>query len=108
MQSWATWLAAVLLTAAAQASAQNFPTHAVRVIVPFAPGGSLDVVGRIVFDKMSQVVGQQVVMDFRPGASGNIGTELAAHAPPDGYTLLLNTIPLVVNPSMYRKLPFDV
>jgi tripartite-type tricarboxylate transporter receptor subunit TctC len=97
-----------LLTAMRAVAAQNFPTHAVRVIVPFAPGGSLDVVGRIVFDKMSQVMGQQVVMDFRPGASGNIGTELAARAAPDGYTLLLNTLPLVVNPSMYRKLPFDV
>ena len=99
---------ALSLCAALPAKAQTFPTHAIRVIVPFAPGGSLDVVGRIVFDRMSQVIGQQVVMDFRPGASGNIGTELAARAAPDGYTLLLNTIPLVVNPSMYRKLPFDV
>ena len=90
------------------AEAQNYPVRAVRVIVPFAPGGSLDVVGRVLFDKMSQLIGQQVVMDFRPGASGNIGTELAARATPDGYTLLLNTLPLVVNPSLYRKLPFDV
>jgi tripartite-type tricarboxylate transporter receptor subunit TctC len=90
------------------ALAQSYPTHAVRVIVPFAPGGSLDVVGRVLFDKMSQLIGQQVIMDFRPGASGNIGTELAARATPDGYTLLLNTLPLVVNPSLYRKLPFDV
>src|SRR5919107_1284661 len=85
------------------AEAQNYPVRAVRVIVPFAPGGSLDVVGRVLFDKMSQLIGQQVVMDFRPGASGNIGTELAARATPDGYTLLLNTLPLVVNPSLYRK-----
>ena len=105
----ATILAALSLIAAAQpADAQNYPTRAVRVIVPFAPGGSLDVVGRVLFDKMSQLIGQQVVMDFRPGASGNIGTELAARAAPDGYTLLLNTLPLVVNPSLYRKLPFDV
>jgi tripartite-type tricarboxylate transporter receptor subunit TctC len=105
----ATILASLSLIAAAQpADAQNYPTRAVRVIVPFAPGGSLDVVGRVLFDKMSQLIGQQVVMDFRPGASGNIGTELAARATPDGYTLLLNTLPLVVNPSLYRKLPFDV
>jgi tripartite-type tricarboxylate transporter receptor subunit TctC len=97
-----------ILAVALPAAAQTYPTRAVRVIVPFAPGGSLDVVGRVVFDKMSQLMGQQVVMDFRPGASGNIGTELAARATPDGYTLLLNTLPLVVNPSLYRKLPFDV
>jgi tripartite-type tricarboxylate transporter receptor subunit TctC len=101
-------MAGPFIAAAHLADAQSYPTHAVRVIVPFAPGGSLDVVGRVLFDKMSQLIGQQVVMDFRPGASGNIGTELAARATPDGYTLLLNTLPLVVNPSLYRKLPFDV
>ena len=103
-----TFTAALGVIAAAHASAQSYPARAVRVIVPFAPGGSLDVVGRVVFDRMSQLMGQQVVMDFRPGASGNIGTELAARATPDGYTLLLNTLPLVVNPSLFRKLPFDV
>ena len=97
-----------LLVALHDATAQTYPAKAVRVIVPFAPGGSLDVVGRVVFDGMSRLMGQQVVMDFRPGASGNIGTELVARAAPDGYTMLLNTLPLVVNPSMYRKLPFDV
>jgi tripartite-type tricarboxylate transporter receptor subunit TctC len=101
-------MAGSFIAAAHLADAQSYPTRAVRVIVPFAPGGSLDVVGRVLFDKMSQLIGQQVVMDFRPGASGNIGTELAARATPDGYTLLLNTLPLVVNPSLYRKLPFDV
>jgi tripartite-type tricarboxylate transporter receptor subunit TctC len=90
------------------AVAQTYPTHAVRIILPFPPGGSLDALGRIVFDKMSQLVGQQVIIDYRPGASGNIGTELVARATPDGYTNLLNTLPLVVNPSLYRKLPFDV
>jgi tripartite-type tricarboxylate transporter receptor subunit TctC len=97
-----------LLVGIHDATAQTYPAKAVRVIVPFAPGGSLDVVGRVVFDGMSRLMGQQVVMDFRPGASGNIGTELVARAAPDGYTMLLNTLPLVVNPSMYRKLPFDV
>ena len=100
--------AAFAVIAGPHASAQSYPARAVRVIVPFAPGGSLDVVGRVVFDRMSQLMGQQVVMDFRPGASGSIGTELAARATPDGYTLLLNTLPLVVNPSLFRKLPFDV
>lgn len=96
------------IMATSSVEAQNYPVRAVRVIVPFAPGGSLDAVGRVLFDRMSQLIGQQVVMDFRPGASGNIGTELAVRATPDGYTLLLNTLPLVVNPSLYRKLPFDV
>jgi tripartite-type tricarboxylate transporter receptor subunit TctC len=97
-----------LLFTTSCAVAQAYPAKPVRVIVPFAPGGSLDVVGRVVFDSVSRLIGQQVIMDFRPGASGNIGTELVARAAPDGYTLLLNTLPLVVNPSMYRKLPFDV
>lgn len=101
------WVPGALL-AAQLACAQAYPTKPVRVIVPFAPGGSLDVVGRVVFDGVSRLIGQQVIMDFRPGASGNIGTELVARATPDGYTLLLNTLPLVVNPSLYRKLPFDV
>jgi tripartite-type tricarboxylate transporter receptor subunit TctC len=101
-------LIAGAFVAAQPVSAQSYPVKPVRMIVPFAPGGSLDVVGRIVFDSVSRLMGQQVVMDFRPGASGNIGTELAARATPDGYTMLLNTLPLVVNPSMYRKLPFDV
>jgi tripartite-type tricarboxylate transporter receptor subunit TctC len=99
-------VAAVLATP--YAAAQGYPGKPIRVIVPFAPGGSLDVVGRVVFDSVSRLIGQQVIMDFRPGASGNIGTELVARATPDGYTLLLNTLPLVVNPSLYRKLPFDV
>ena len=104
-----TFCAAVLAAMVTHhASAQSYPVRPVRVIVPFAPGGSLDVVGRVVLDRTSQLIGQQVVMDFRPGASGNIGTELVARAAPDGYTLLLNTLPLVVNPSLYRKLPFDV
>jgi tripartite-type tricarboxylate transporter receptor subunit TctC len=101
---FAAWLVAVPV----HAVAQTYPTHAVRIILPFPPGGSLDALGRIVFDKMSQLVGQQVIIDYRPGASGNIGTELVARAAPDGYTNLLNTLPLVVNPSLYRKLPFDV
>jgi tripartite-type tricarboxylate transporter receptor subunit TctC len=100
----------VLLAAAAapHAAAQAYPTKAVRVIIAFPPGGSLDVVGRIVFDQMTPLMGQNIVIDYRPGASGNIGTELAARAAPDGYTLTINTLPFVVNPSMYRKLPFDV
>ena len=101
-------IACCVFAAACDVGAQSYPTHAVRIILPFPPGGSLDALGRIVFDKMTQILGQQVVIDYRPGASGNIGTELVARAAPDGYTNLLNTLPLVVNPSLYRKLRFDV
>lgn len=109
IKSPSTLLAACCLSAGAcPAGAQSYPAHAVRVVLPFPPGGSLDALGRIVFDRMSLTLGQQVVIDNRPGASGNIGTELVARAAPDGYTLLLNTLPLVVNPSLFRALPFDV
>lgn len=89
-------------------AAQTFPAKAVRMIVPYAPGGSVDVLARMVAPKLAESMGLQVVIDNRPGASGNIGTELAVRAPADGYTILLVTIPLVVNPSLYAKLPFDV
>jgi tripartite-type tricarboxylate transporter receptor subunit TctC len=79
----------------------------VRIILPYPPGGSLDALGRMVFDRMSQALGQQFVIDYRPGASGSIGTEIVARAAPDGHTLLLNTLPFVVNPSLYKKLPYD-
>jgi tripartite-type tricarboxylate transporter receptor subunit TctC len=100
--------ASFVIAAAFPAAAQTYPSKPVRIILPFAPGGSLDALGRIVFDRMSQQSGHQFVIDYRPGASGNIGTELVARAAPDGYTNLLNTLPLVVNPSLFRKLPFDV
>ncbi len=93
---------------ALNAAAQTFPAKIVRMIVPYAPGGSVDVLARMVAPKLAESMGQQVVVDNRPGASGNIGTELAVRAPADGYTILLVTIPLVVNPSLYAKLPFDV
>ena len=87
--------------------AQSYPNHVVRIILPYPPGGSMDALGRMVFDRLSQSLGQQFVIDYRPGASGNIGSEIAARAAPDGHTLLLNTLPFVVNPSLYKKMPFD-
>ena len=89
------------------ASAQSYPNHVVRIILPYPPGGSMDALGRMVFDRLSQSLGQQFVIDYRPGASGGIGTEVVARAAPDGHTLLLNTLPFVVNPSLYKKLPYD-
>ena len=100
-------LAACFILIASSGLAQPYPNHVVRIILPYPPGGSMDALGRMVFDRLSQSLGQQFVIDYRPGASGNIGSEIAAHAAPDGHTLLLNTLPFVVNPSLYKKMPFD-
>jgi tripartite-type tricarboxylate transporter receptor subunit TctC len=79
----------------------------VRLVVPFPPGGSVDVVARALTPKLSERLGQQVVIENRSGASGIIGTEVVAHAKPDGYTLLINTIPFVTNSYLYKQLPYD-
>ncbi|MEI7679922.1 MAG: tripartite tricarboxylate transporter substrate binding protein [Betaproteobacteria bacterium] len=99
--------ACCLFFSAITVSAQPYPNHVVRIILPYPPGGSMDALGRMVFDRVSQALGQQFVIDYRPGASGNIGSEIAARSAPDGHTLLLNTLPFVVNPSLYKKMPFD-
>jgi tripartite-type tricarboxylate transporter receptor subunit TctC len=92
----------------APAEAQKYPSRPIRMIVPYPPGGSLDITMRIVAPKMREVIGQNVIIDSRPGADGNIGAELVARAPADGYTVLIHAVPLVVNPSLRRKLPFNV
>src|SRR3954466_6811355 len=97
----------VFLLCATTAWAQTFPTRAVRVIVPVPPGGSLDVTARILAPKWGETMGQNVVIDYRPGANTIVGSELVARAPADGYTLLISTLPFVVNPALYRKMPFD-
>jgi tripartite-type tricarboxylate transporter receptor subunit TctC len=89
-------------------AAEAFPARPVRMVVPYAPGGSVDALARVLAKQLSDIVGQQVVVDNRPGASGNIGTEIVVRAPADGYTILMTTLPLVLNPSLYSKLPFDV
>ena len=92
----------------AHASAQAWPTKPIRMIIPFPPGGTTDILGRVAAQKLGEALGQQVVPDNRPGASGNIGTELVAKAAPDGYMLL--TAPgstLTIHPSLYAKLGFD-
>jgi len=87
--------------------AQSYPDRPVRLVVPFPPGGSVDVVARALTPKLSERMGQQVVIENRSGASGIIGTELVAHARPDGYTLLINTIPFVTNSYLYKQVPYD-
>ncbi|HWE18244.1 MAG TPA: tripartite tricarboxylate transporter substrate binding protein [Hyphomicrobiaceae bacterium] len=96
--------ALLLLTTAA--TAQEYPTKPVRLIVPFPPGGSNDVVGRIVATQLGERLGKQVVVDNRGGAGGVLGTEAAANAPPDGYTLLVISLAHAVNPGLY-KLKYD-
>jgi tripartite-type tricarboxylate transporter receptor subunit TctC len=98
-------LSAGLLDAA---SAQNYPSRPVRMVVPNPPGGTLDIVGRLIGPKMTEIAGQSVIVDNRPGADTNIGTEIVARAQPDGHTVLLQTVPFVVNPSLFGKLPFNV
>lgn len=105
-KTWLCIFVAVSLTTAA-AYAQDYPTRPVRMIVPFAPGGPTDVIARIVAAKLSDAFRQQVVVDNRAGAGGNIGTGLAANATPDGYTLLLVSSSFVVNPGLYAKIPYD-
>lgn len=93
---------------AAAAMAQDYPVKPVRFIVPYPPGGSSDVLARVIAQKLTEALGRQVVVENRPGATGNIGHELAAKSPPDGYTLLLTTkSQLVNNPYLFKKLPFD-
>jgi tripartite-type tricarboxylate transporter receptor subunit TctC len=84
-----------------------YPSKPVRMIVPFAPGGSTDVIARLIGQKLSEVWGQQVVIDNRAGAGGNIGMGLAAHANPDGHTILAVSSSYVVNPTLYSKAPYD-
>ena len=90
------------------ALAQTYPSRPVRLIVPFAPGGGSDIIARVLAPHLSELLAQQVLIDNRPGAGTIIGAELAAKSPPDGYTLFLGiTGTMAINPSMYRKLPYD-
>lgn len=92
---------------AVPAFAQHYPTKPIRLIVPFAPGGSPDITSRQVANELSRQMGQQVVVDNRVGAAGIIGTELIARAVPDGYTLGYLAFPFATNPSLFLKLPYD-
>ncbi len=91
-----------------EAEAQSYPSRPLRVVIPNPPGGTLDIVARLVSPKMTEITGQPLIIDNRPGADTNIGTEIVARAPADGYTLLFQTVPFVVNPALFKKLPFDV
>ena len=98
----------VLWGVTAQAHAQaNYPTRAVRVIVPSSPGGGTDISARILAPQLTHFLGQQVIVENRPGAGTMIGGEAVARAAPDGYTLLMGISTLAINPAMYKKVPYD-
>jgi tripartite-type tricarboxylate transporter receptor subunit TctC len=100
-------LCAAALAASASVHAQHYPTKPVRMIVPFAPGGNTDIIARAFTPKWGELLGQQVLVDNRGGAGGTIGTEAAAKAPPDGYTLIMVSAGHTINPAMIRKMPYD-
>ena len=89
------------------ASATAYPARSIRFIVPFPPGGGNDIVGRIVAQHLQSMLGQSIVVDNRGGAGGTLGTDIAAKAPPDGYTLLINNVSLAINATLFPRLPYD-
>src|SRR6478609_6232462 len=95
------------LIVAAPAYAQNYPVKPIRLLVPFGPGGVGDITSRAVMQKMSEAVGQQIIIDNRPSAGGIVATETVAKSEPDGYTLMLMNNTNAVSAAMFRKLPYD-
>jgi len=110
------WTAAIALAALATASggaaaadaSVSYPNRPLRLLVPFTPGGTVDIIGRIVADKLADRLGQAIVIDNRAGANGIVGTEIVARAIPDGHTLLVIPAGFAVNPSLVKQLPYDV
>ncbi len=101
-------IVAALWLGSAAAGAQDFPGKPVRYVVPFGPGGSPDIVGRLIADKLTRLWGQQVIVENRPGVAGVMGSAFVAKSPPDGYTLLqCNIAPNAIGVSMFKKLPYD-
>ncbi|MDB5896465.1 MAG: hypothetical protein JWP41_67 [Ramlibacter sp.] len=101
-------LAAAILAAPLLAHAQDYPARPIRMVVPFGPGTSTDIVARVFAEAMSRPLGQAIVVENKAGAGGNIGSDLAAKAPADGYTILMGTVGThAINPGLYRKMPYD-
>ena len=98
---------AVLTTAAFSQDAVNYPSRPIRLIVPFAPGGGLDISARLIGHKLTEKWGHNVVVDSRPGAATIVGTEIASKSAPDGHTVLMITTTFAINPGLYSKLPYD-
>jgi tripartite-type tricarboxylate transporter receptor subunit TctC len=100
-------LATTMALAVLPASAQNWPTRPIKLVVPFPPGGLIDNMARLVAPKLAQELGQPIVIDNKAGAGGNLGAGEASRAAPDGYTLLMASPPLTINPALYKKLPYE-
>ena len=101
-------IAVGVLTNVGAVHAQPYPSKSIRYVVPYAPGGSTDIVARVLAQKLSDAMGQQVVVDNRPGAGGSIGADIVAKSPPDGYTMVTAVTGIMaINQFLYRKLPFD-
>ena len=107
--TWRRWaLAIVMVCVAPGAFAQAYPNHVIRLVVPFPAGGTTDILARAAAQKLTESLGQPVVVDNRPGAGGNIGADVVAKSAPDGYTLLMGTVGThAINPSLYTKMPYD-
>ena len=101
-------LAAFCGIAAPLVQAQKFPERPIRFIVPFPPGGGNDILARVIAPKMAEFLGQPVIVDNRAGAGGNIGADIAAKSAPDGYTIVIASNQVTMNPALYAKLPFDI
>ena len=101
------WLTVALAAATAPVAAQQYPSRAIRLIVHSSPGGSSDILGRLVAQRLTESLGQQVVVENRAGASGIIGVDAAVKSPPDGYTILISQTSLAINPSMFPKIPYN-
>ena len=106
-RSWRAGLLIAFLCLATAAAAQTYPARTIRLIAHSAPGGTSDILGRLVAQKLGEALGQQVVVENRAGASGIIGVEVAARSAPDGYTLLITQTSIAINPSMFAKLPYN-
>jgi tripartite-type tricarboxylate transporter receptor subunit TctC len=102
------FIALIALALAWPASAQQYPSKPVKIIIPFAAGGVTDIAGRLIAQRLSEKLGQQFFVENAGGAGGNLGMGQAAKAPADGYTILLSSSSIVVNPSLYAKVPFDI
>ena len=101
------WPFALVLAAPVACAQAPYPTKPLRLVVPFAPGGPVDTLGRAMQPRLADALGQQIIIDNRAGAGSIIGTEAVVKAPPDGYTLLLTSSSIAINPSIYPKMPFD-
>src|SRR6267142_5646437 len=101
-------LALMVLAYGVPLQAQPYPSKPIRIVVPYAAGGSVDPMARLVADRLSKAIGQSVVIENRPGAGGNIGIEAVVRGAQDGYTLLATPSAVAINPSLYGKVPYDL